>query len=71
MRHGSVMVVCPICRRPVDWKASAFRPFCSDRCQLLDLGKWVDEEYKMPGAPVIADEDGSTNGFSEDDDLDG
>jgi endogenous inhibitor of DNA gyrase (YacG/DUF329 family) len=71
MPSRCVKVACPVCRRPVDWNASAFRPFCSDRCRLLDLGKWVDEAYRVPGEPVIVDDGGSTNGFSDDDDLDG
>jgi endogenous inhibitor of DNA gyrase (YacG/DUF329 family) len=39
-----------MCRRPVAprSKNGAF-PFCSDRCKLLDLGKWLGEEYRVPG----------------------
>ncbi len=41
---------CPTCRKPVPPRAAnrAF-PFCSDRCRLLDLGKWLGEEYRIPG----------------------
>jgi endogenous inhibitor of DNA gyrase (YacG/DUF329 family) len=35
---------CPICRKPVDRENPEF-PFCSDRCRLIDLGKWSSEEY--------------------------
>ncbi|HET7754969.1 MAG TPA: DNA gyrase inhibitor YacG [Anaeromyxobacteraceae bacterium] len=44
------MPSCPICRKPVSPRASnpAF-PFCSDRCKLLDLGKWLGEDYRIPG----------------------
>jgi endogenous inhibitor of DNA gyrase (YacG/DUF329 family) len=35
---------CPICRKPVD-RSNAEYPFCSDRCRLIDLGKWSSEEY--------------------------
>ncbi|MCH8155008.1 MAG: DNA gyrase inhibitor YacG, partial [Proteobacteria bacterium] len=39
--------VCVYCRRrPVD---PAWRPFCGERCQLLDLGDWADERYRIPG----------------------
>ena len=40
---------CPTCRKPVASRAAnrAF-PFCSDRCRLLDLGKWLGEEYRIP-----------------------
>jgi uncharacterized protein len=36
-------------RRPVD---PAFRPFCSDRCRLIDLARWADGEYRVGGEPV-------------------
>jgi endogenous inhibitor of DNA gyrase (YacG/DUF329 family) len=41
---------CPICRKPVPPRAAnpAF-PFCSARCKLLDLGKWLGEEYRVAG----------------------
>jgi endogenous inhibitor of DNA gyrase (YacG/DUF329 family) len=43
------MVKCPTCRRPVEWSdASAFRPFCSDRCRLIDLGAWLTEQHAIP-----------------------
>ncbi len=32
--------------------ANRFRPFCSERCQMVDLGTWVDEGYRVPGAAV-------------------
>ena len=37
---------CPTCKGPVRTDA-VHRPFCSDRCRLLDLGKWCDEEYAV------------------------
>ncbi len=41
---------CPTCHKPVAPRAEnrAF-PFCSDRCRLLDLGKWLGEAYRIPG----------------------
>ena len=48
---------CPICGKPVEWKDNQFRPFCSERCKLLDLGRWVSEEYKVPGAPLPQEPD--------------
>jgi endogenous inhibitor of DNA gyrase (YacG/DUF329 family) len=42
-------VACPNCGKPVEWKPeSSFRPFCSERCRLIDLGAWVTESYKVP-----------------------
>jgi endogenous inhibitor of DNA gyrase (YacG/DUF329 family) len=47
--------VCAYCRRqPVD---PAWRPFCSERCKLLDLARWVDGEYRVPGEAVSSDRD--------------
>ncbi len=42
---------CPICGKPVAPRPvnRAF-PFCSDRCRLVDLGKWLGEEYRIPDA---------------------
>jgi endogenous inhibitor of DNA gyrase (YacG/DUF329 family) len=39
---------CPICERAFDPAASTAMPFCSDRCRLADLGRWLDEGYHMP-----------------------
>ena len=45
-------VKCPTCRRPVEWsEQSAYRPFCSDRCRLIDLGAWLTEQHKIPDEP--------------------
>jgi len=41
-------VPCPTCGRPVEWSpASPFRPFCSERCKLIDLGDWLDESHRI------------------------
>lgn len=42
-------VTCPVCKKKTPWKNNSFRPFCSDRCRLIDLGKWASEEYRVPG----------------------
>jgi len=40
---------CPQCKKPVEWRPdNPFRPFCSDRCRLIDLGAWANEEYQVP-----------------------
>lgn len=42
-------VACPQCQTPVIWSAeSPYRPFCSKRCQLIDLGEWAAEEKAIP-----------------------
>jgi len=42
----------------VVWAETEFRPFCSERCRLIDLGQWLDERYVIPGEAVtLPDED--------------
>ncbi|HXW84174.1 MAG TPA: DNA gyrase inhibitor YacG [Candidatus Binataceae bacterium] len=44
---------CPTCKKPVDLSArTRFRPFCSERCRLVDLGHWAAEDYKVEGGPA-------------------
>jgi len=48
-------VACPTCQRPVQWsEASPWRPFCSERCKLLDLGAWMSEQRAIPGEELPA-----------------
>jgi hypothetical protein len=49
---------CPICRKDVE-PGGRFAPFCSDRCQLLDLGNWASDNYRIPATrePEQEDED--------------
>ena len=48
------MVHCPTCNQLVEWcDASTWKPFCSKRCNLIDLGEWLDEKPRIPGEPVI------------------
>ena len=61
------IVRCPTCRREVVWEGNPHRPFCSDRCRVLDLAAWADERYRIPGEPVPAEptpagEDGQRGG---------
>ena len=42
------LVKCPTCGKKVEYGGNEFRPFCSERCKLLDLGAWADEEYTVP-----------------------
>ena len=49
-------VQCPTCDTDVVWSAeSPFRPFCSERCKLIDLGDWAAENHRIPDkAPADA-----------------
>jgi len=42
-------VRCPICRTEVSWEDNPHRPFCSERCRLIDLGAWSEGRYRIPG----------------------
>ena len=44
---------CPTCRARVTKEAAPkLFPFCSERCHLVDLGRWLGEEYRVPGEPA-------------------
>lgn len=42
------LVKCPNCGRETEYQGNDFRPFCSERCKMLDLGAWIDGEYTLP-----------------------
>jgi len=39
---------CPRCGQQTTWENNEFRPFCSHRCKLIDLGAWANDEYTLP-----------------------
>ncbi|MEJ2109647.1 MAG: DNA gyrase inhibitor YacG [Acidobacteriota bacterium] len=41
------MMKCPQCGKEITERKPACRPFCSDRCKLIDLGKWISGEYRI------------------------
>lgn len=40
-------IKCPTCRKVGDWRAGDYGPFCSQRCKLIDLGKWLGGEHAI------------------------
>ena len=61
----NIAVKCPTCHKEVIWsKEQAFRPFCSERCKLIDLGEWAAEEKVIAGESINLDE-----GFDYNDSL--
>lgn len=49
MPRGVTRVRCPQCGGESEWNAAnAFRPFCSERCKLIDFGAWASESYRVP-----------------------
>jgi uncharacterized protein len=51
-----VRVKCPTCQRELDWTTAPFRPFCSERCRLVDLGAWLTEQRSIPDDSAAAQE---------------
>ena len=55
-------IKCPICDKkmdnqgPKEWPAW---PFCSPRCRLVDLGRWLKQDYAVPAAPSVDDDEDS------------
>jgi len=57
------LVRCPICDTVFESSESTAMPFCSPRCRLVDLGRWLDEGYSLPTEPEKESPDESqTNG---------
>jgi uncharacterized protein len=62
---------CPACHRPIQWETNPHRPFCSERCKLLDFGAWANEEYTVPAeesAPSLEESERNPTSTSEDED---
>ena len=46
----TMIVKCPTCSKSVAWNdSSEYKPFCSKRCKLIDLGEWASEGHKIAG----------------------
>lgn len=54
-----IKVACPNCQKEIIWdNDNPFRPFCSERCKLIDFGAWVNERHVIAGEPQeISDND--------------
>ena len=51
------MVRCPRCGKETDYEGNPFRPFCSEDCKMIDLGRWVTQSYRIPTASSDEEED--------------
>ena len=55
---------CPTCQKPTAWSTNnPVRPFCTERCKLIDLGAWSSGEHAIPGEPVIQFDDSDNQDF--------
>ncbi len=53
----SKVVQCPTCKKPVPWvQDQHYRPFCSERCKLIDLGDWASEGHRIQGRQAPTDD---------------
>jgi endogenous inhibitor of DNA gyrase (YacG/DUF329 family) len=53
-------VKCPTCGRSIEWsEQSPFRPFCSERCRVIDLGAWLSEKHVIPSNETDSPEESS------------
>ncbi len=51
------IITCPTCGKLIEWPdKTQFRPFCSERCRLIDLGAWFSGEYAIPDESGDGDE---------------
>lgn len=65
-------VSCPTCNREVVWDSrSPFRPFCSERCRLIDLGDWLDETHRISDGGLGGDGSGESEPWLSPEDDDG
>lgn len=51
-----IEVTCPNCKKKFEYFSSEFRPFCSERCRLIDLGQWLSESYSVPVEKITEEE---------------
>src|SRR2546427_623049 len=47
---------CPTCEKEIEYAGNSYRPFCSERCKLIDLGRWAGGEYRVPTTEHPPDE---------------
>ena len=48
------LVKCPHCKKMHEYsQKNPFRPFCSKRCKLIDLGQWADEKFRIPAEETV------------------
>ena len=50
-------VKCPICGKRVEYEGNPFRPFCSERCKLVNLGKWIEGQYRIASEEPVPEEE--------------
>ncbi len=69
VRKRKIKLKCPICKKPVESTGADF-PFCSERCRLVDLGKWASGHYVVSESLQDTDEIADIGSFPASDDED-
>ena len=55
------IIKCPTCAKEISWsKEEKWRPFCCERCKLIDFGEWVSENHRIKGKPAFTAEEQPT-----------
>jgi endogenous inhibitor of DNA gyrase (YacG/DUF329 family) len=61
---GPIKLNCPTCKKLVLWnEAFPYRPFCCDRCRLIDLGEWASENHKIAGDSLNVNSEENSDEF--------
>ena len=55
-----LQVKCPKCKKEFNYYKSEYRPFCSERCKMIDLGHWFEETYTVPSKEPLSENDVET-----------
>ncbi|MBL4866533.1 MAG: DNA gyrase inhibitor YacG [Pseudomonadales bacterium] len=58
MLEKPITLKCPTCSKALEWSDKfPFKPFCTYRCKLIDLGEWANENHSIAGQPSLGTED--------------
>ncbi len=52
-KEGFMQVKCPRCHKKTEYENNPYRPFCSERCKMIDLGHWASEKYVVPTEDLL------------------
>lgn len=49
-------IKCPQCKKLTEWENNPYKPFCSEKCKLIDLGFWIEGRYSLESSEAIIPE---------------
>ncbi len=55
-KKKTLRVKCPKCQKEFSYYQSDFRPFCTERCKMVDLGNWMQGQYAVPAKNITTEE---------------